>query len=312
MKTTILLSCLLALPSLSFAASDDCAKLPGQGMESKLNSKLFKSLDNIIRFGNLKGSLETLPNDTRTVRSSSSPKWLQAVGKMITHTSSTKQVQCSLTLLSDRPDKDGIIAVTAGHCVDHWLFSKGFQIGYNQVTFTSNSGKKIKRSIVEVLKVELNPGDYAIVKLNRAISRLDIQPLLSSYYHYSDLLNDEDFSQAFDAYATMAGYSADRGLGQKGKVLTYDRKCLLHGGGRGLKKGYCHAYDGASGGAVVVTVALDDVTGDIRDDLQLSGTTQHFFVGSIVGQRVGDNNSKTMFTENAHYSHLLDGILEAH
>ena len=267
------------------------------------------------------GFPDTLPDD-----SSSSPKWLAAVGRMISHTSSTDQEQCTFALLNDRPWKDGIIGVTAGHCVDHWVtFGGKFVVEYNEITFTTNSGKTIKRTITEVLKAEMNPGDYAIVKLNAYIPRTDIQPLLNSPYDFSDIMNDEEFSQEFKAFATVAGFSADKGLGQKGKVMTYHENCKLNGGARALKKGYCYAYEGASGGPVVGTVALgnyrmgdidtgfsDDNTGDIADDLQLAGTTQHFFMGSIVGGRGGDTAAKTMFTENSHYSTSLDNALAAH
>jgi len=233
---------------------------------------------------------------------------------MTSRISTTEQEQCSLTLINDRPQKDGIIGITAGHCVDHWYIDLGkFDIGHNVITFTSNSGKIIKRSIIEVLVTEMDSSvDYAIVKLDSSIARADLKPLLHSPYHYSDLIHEDDFNEQFTSYATMVGFSADQGIGQKGRVMTYDEKCQLQGGARGLKKAYCHAYGGASGGAVVVTVALNEDTGDIYDDLQLAGTTQHFFVGSIVGGRVGDNSSKTMFTENTYYYSRLIKILAAH
>lgn len=312
MKTILSLFCLLSLQNLAFASDTDCDGVCGQSIASEFNSSLFQSLANISRFSGDSAFPETLPNDPRKVRSSTSPKWLAAVGRMVSRISSTKQEQCSLTLLNDHPSKDGIIAVTAGHCVDHWRTRGKYVVGHNEITFTTNSGKTVKRSIVKVLRTEMNPADFAIVKLNKAISKNKIQPLLNSPYDYSDIMNDEDFSQKFKAFATMAGYSTDKGLGKKGKVLTYHEKCKLNGGRSGLKKGYCYTYEGASGGPVVTTVAFDEETGDISDDLQLGGTTQHLFVGSIVGGRGGDNNSKTLFTENSHYSTSLDDALAAH
>ena len=281
MKMSVVLLSLLTLQNIAFAGADDYP--------------------------------DTLPNDTRKVRSSSSPDWLEAVGRMVSHTSSTDQEQCSMTLLNNRPWKDGIIGVTAGHCVDHWRKIGGtYEVRFNEITFTSNSGKVIKRAIVEVIKTEMNPADYAIVKLNAPIPRREIQPLLNSPYHYADILNDEDFSEKFKSYAIMAGFSADKGLGKKGKVMTYDKCRAVNGGARGLKKAYCYAYEGASGGPLVSTVALNEDTGDIEDDLNLAGTTQHLFVGSIVGSRGGDDSSKTMFTEATYYFSFLDNALTRH
>lgn len=255
-----------------------------------------------------KGFPETLANDPRIVRHSSSPQWLAAVGRLVTKISATKNEQCTLSIIADSPEKDGIIAVTAGHCVDHWV-NHGedgwiYKVKQNKVVFTTNSGKTIERSIAAVLKAELNPGDFAIVKLNAPIKRTEIHPLMNAPYDYSDLMDKEMFHKPF---ATMAGYSADKNKGKKGRVLTYHKACQLNGGASGLKKGYCYSYEGASGGPVVVTVAL----GDMADELWQE-KTRSYFIGSIVGSRSGDDYSKTMFTDTTHYTRTLDKILAAH
>lgn len=249
-----------------------------------------------------------LPNDPRKVRTSSSPKWMEAVGRLENTLSSNKKEQCSLTLISDHPSKDGIIAVTAGHCVDHWVKGDGsFDVGKNEASFLSHSGKTIKRSITQVLKAETDKGDYAIVKLNASIKKSEIEPLINAPYDYSDMLDADMFGEKFKPFATMAGYSADTGKGQKGKVQTYHEGCQLNGGSSGMKKGYCYSYAGASGGAVTATVDL----GELADESWQVGK-RTYFVGSIIGARQGDDNSKTMFTETTHYSKELDGILARH
>jgi len=251
---------------------------------------------------------ETLPDDPRKIRTATSPEWLEAIGRFVSKTSDTTMEQCSLNLIADQPGKDGIIAVTAGHCIDHWAsYEGGFLIEQNEVVFKSNSGKLIQREIVAILKSEMNPGDYAIVKLNAPIKNVDIKPLLNAPYDYFDLLDEDMFGEKFKPYATMAGFSADKGLGGKGKVMTYDERCRLYGGASGRKQGFCYSYQGASGGAVAVTVAL----GDMADETwQVS--VQSYFVGSIVGARGGDDNSKTLFTETTHYTRILDHILASH
>lgn len=304
MKSLIILFSLIS--TLAFAG-DDCEGLCGQEFASELNSPLLQSLSTITKYSGT-GYPDTLANDPRKVRGTSSPKWLEAVGRLVSTKSSTEKEQCSLSVISNHPSKDGIIAITAGHCVDHWYQGgERYKVGANTVTFQSNSGKTITRSIEKVLTSRMSSGDYAIVKLNAPIKKEDIKPLISAPYDYGDLLDEEMFGEKFRPFATMAGYSADKGLGKKGKVLTYDERCRLNGGQPGNKKGYCHSYQGASGGPVVVTVDL----GEFGDDYDLYGT-QHLFVGSIVGGEGNDDNSKTMFTETSHYSQTLDKILEAH
>ncbi len=304
MKTLVLLISLLTTQAYAGA---DCEGVCGIEIAKELNSPLLQALSNITRFSG-SGYPETMANDPRKVRGASSPKWLAAVGKLISNTSATTKEQCSLTIVADAPGKDGIIAITAGHCVDHWAsVDGGFQVGHNETTFTTNSGKTIKRSITEVLKAETHQGDYAIVKLNASIKNTDIKPLLNAPYDYHDLLDEEMFGEKFKPYATMAGHSADKDKGQKGKVLTYHEDCRLNGGASGKKKGYCTSYQGASGGAVAVTVAL----GDMADETWQEGE-QTYFVGSIVGGRQGDDNSKTLFTETTHYTRTLDKILADH
>lgn len=263
---------------------------------------------------------ETLPDDPRKIRTNASPKWLEAVGRVVSEKDNGTQEQCTLSVVVNQPTKDGVIGLTAGLCVDHWITGNGeFQVEKNTVTFWSNTGEEIQRSIVEILKARMADGDYAIVKLNTRIPRRKISPLVSSPYEYSDLLDrelfgdeyedypDEIVGKVFNPYATIAGYSADTTLGQKGKVLTYHERCQLKGGGPGDKKAYCYSYQGASGGPVVVTVDLHE----FGDDYGLSGT-QHLIVGTIVGSEGNDNSSKTMWTNTGHYSQTLDRILQAH
>ncbi|MGJ8564013.1 MAG: hypothetical protein ACSHXY_10715 [Alphaproteobacteria bacterium] len=272
---------------------------------------------------------ETEPNDTRKVRSSTSPEWLQAVGRSIAVKSKTEKEGCSWSLIVDVPGKNGVIVVGAGHCVDHWyLGGEKYGIEEHQITWTTQSGKKITRHIATIFQSRMSTGDYAIAKLDRPISRFDIKPLMSAPYDYGDLLDEELFyanGEPFKPFGTMAGYSADISLGQKGKVLTYDEggegnRCQLHGGEPGNKKGYCWSYTGASGGAVAVTLYLSgDLDGDkgglfLFEDYipNVKPGPYTFWVGSIVGGEGNDGNDKTMFTESSHYSQTLDKILAAH
>ena len=264
-----------------------------------------------VAFADVGGFPETQDGDPRHVRSKSSPSWLEAIGKIVTTNGAALAEACSVSLIADSPEKDGVIIVGAGHCVDHWASGNGgFAVGKHSITWTSSGGVAVKRTVAQIIEAEMVPGDYFIAKLDASIPRTSIKPLLNAPYDYFDMLDEEIFGVEaggpFDPYATMAGFSADTGLGQKGEVLTYHERCRLNGGERGLKQGYCYSYSGASGGPVVVTAALDDMS-----DEEWQTGTQNYFVGSIVGARSSDN-SKTMFTEATHYATTLDSILATH
>ena len=278
-------------------------------------------------FAMAEGYPETIANDTRLVRTSDSPAWLAAVGRQITNLGNKKFRGCSLSIIADQIGKDGIVVAGAGHCITQWHQGSGkYEIGEHSVTFVSNSGERIVRRIKKILASEMNPGDYFIGILDKAIPYTDIRPLLNAPYDYTDMLQ---FPFRTEAY--MAGYSADKDLGQKGNALTYDNCARLNGGASGMKKAYCHSYKGASGGPVVITLDFSKVGNKwnpyvndkdewegIEDDLfewfqedipAIKKTEYAFFVGTIVGGRPGDDNSRTLFTETTHYSKTLTKIL---
>lgn len=251
---------------------------------------------------------KTLSNDPRQIQSEISPDWLAAAGRLTTLIRINKLEQCTLSLVADGLDKNGIIGVTAGHCVDHWHQPDGtFIVGSNTVTFKTNSGTILSRSIIDVMTAEIAPGDYAIVKLDAPIPRQFIQPLINSPFDYQDLLDEQLFSQTFKPYATLAGHSSDLDLGQKGTVLTYHERCQLNGGIPGNKTSNCTSYIGASGGPVVITVDL----GEYGTEIGIPGI-QHLFVGSVIGGSQINDFAKTAFTENTYYFEKLNNILDMH
>lgn len=279
-----------------------------QHSEHEHTYNVLKSLSGTIHFtGN--GYPEMDLGDTRKVRKSSSPGWLEAVGRIISVKSESKAQQCTLTLITDHPEKDGIIGVTAGHCVAHWAKSEGtYDVGSNSVTFKNKKGNKITRSISEVILAEMSEADYAIVKLDSSVDKLEISPLIASIYTYRTLLATDVNANGFLPFATMAGYSRDNGIGKRGSVLTYDEKCQLNGGTSKIKLGLCYTYPGASGGAVAVTV-------DLHEDMSLwdwQVGARTYFVGSIIGSFAGANNGETTFTPITYYIKELERVLANH
>ncbi|MDX2350381.1 MAG: hypothetical protein QNK32_08330 [Porticoccus sp.] len=295
----------------------------------------------------------TEEGDTRQVRSASSPKWLAAVGRqvVVTRTETTlKKLQCSLTLIADQIGKDGIIVVGAGHCglamyqvvtnpnPEAWHAGPGAdRLGRSSdrcwspcmemvsspedsVTFWTNSGEKIVRKIDVVFAQSLPAGgnaDYFIGRLDKAIPYSKIKPLLNAPWDYSDLLDKEMWyanDEPFAPFGTMAGYSADITIGEKGKVLTYDLCEAVNGGGSGRKKAYCWSYEGASGGPLAITLYLSKEMQEWMDDFTnyLPVGEHTFWAGNIFAGEGGDNHSRTLFTDSSFHTRILDPILEAH
>ncbi|PKG82036.1 hypothetical protein CXF85_16045 [Colwellia sp. 75C3] len=206
--------------------------------------------------------------DDRKVRSSSSPKWMEAVGKLNVDGVKT----CTLTLVEEDEDKDSRIAITAYHCIDIVLGNKNKELN---ATFTSNSGKVIKATA----KV-LNHGggdlhDWAILLLDKTISKEDVRPLLISGESVVSLREGVEDGDYENLVETAVGHSADatRSLGNKGKNLTYDNDCKInmdqnnYSSSRWAKD--CDIYPGASGGAYVTSITFDD------------GETEHYISGII-------------------------------
>lgn len=258
-----------------------------------------------------------MPGDTREVRGSDSPKWLEAVGRINTAKGNGRYA-CSISLVADRYGKNGSIGVTAGHCLSHWINGDGtFTPNEHNVVWASSNGEKVTRRIAEVYALETHKADFAIVRFNKPVPRQSIQPLIVAPWDYRDLLDPENLEPG--AFGTMAGYSADTGKGQRGEVLTYDRCERLNGGVSGQIMGFCHAYRGASGGAVVVTVNVPDpsVGGDrgmnaeILMDMNdtIKPGKHHFWVGSILGGRTNKVANRNLFTEATYHREILDPIL---
>lgn len=249
--------------------------------------------------------------DSRKVRDANSPKWLEAVGRLQIAYGNNPPT-CTLTLLTDNPENDGIIGITPFHCIKHWQvngskFDLGGNTRYqdydniskNVILFTRKNGTKIFRHIAEVIHFEEFPGDFAIVKLNRAIPRVIIQPLLVTVNSYSDLMKREG------SFASLAGYSADRALGSNGKNMTYHENCKLDEGTMYQAVAHCYSFQGASGGTVTVTTKYSQVvTLDSGDVVHLQGT-QNYFVGHGIGGNLHDVESTTKFVPHTHYQDKL-------
>lgn len=262
----------------------------------------------------------TITGDLRQIRSANSPPWLAAVGRLVSFYRLNTLEQCSVSLISNQPGKDSDIAITAAHCIDHWP-QQGDKIQpySNLVTFLSLSGEEIEREIIEVVQQEKSPADYAIVRLDSAIPYQLIAPLIRSPYDYRNLLFQRLFQESAPHFASLAGYSSDITLGNRGKRLTYHERCQLFSGPPGQQSSNCISYRGASGGPIVVTIDLgqDPLAGIAQQDIEKKPTTvpltgkQHLFVGSVNGGHKRFEYTQTLFTEVTYYLPALEQILNS-
>lgn len=201
------------------------------------------------------------PDDNRSVRTASSPKWLAAVGRfqtqwVVSETATQRKLDgkdCSISLVNLLV-ADSVAGITAGHCAVKIMdFSPESYDPKNpvidpdvrqSVTFTTRNGKQIDRKISKIHYIAVSPRkDVAVVEFDRPVPVKDIEPLivrtLEKAYtweyktHKPDGTpikgHDNPFDDIIDrSYPTtygVAGYSGDTGKGRYGEVMTYNYPC---------------------------------------------------------------------------------------
>ena len=186
-----------------------------------------------------------IQTDTRKVFNAQSPDFLESYGKFMVNGIQ----RCTANIVSDDNSKDSFIVTTAEHCIKK-------NTDKFSVIFTKKNGRKIKRNL-SLLTVN-KKNDYAILKLNRVILNSQIKPLsiAKNFYDVWEEADDEDYELTI----TVAGFSGDEYIGEKGKVLTYDQDCeLIREDNSYTAVTNCTAYKGASGGAMVISyIDYDD------------------------------------------------------
>jgi hypothetical protein len=196
------------------------------------------------------------------------PGWLLAVGSLQVPGIRVHQgyrrhhrEDCSATLLASRSGQKANTIITAWHCLEHYEdLSK-------PITFTLLKGMD-GEWVTQARRLDDGGGmhsDWAILRLQQAVSA---ERVLALEAHPARADPERSI--------TMAGYSRDEGLGEKGERLTYDPACRIVHQGRRDSDSDCLAYRGASGGAVV----------------QLSDEGQPLFAGVISR---GDSESLSIF-----------------
>jgi hypothetical protein len=143
---------------------------------------------------------------------------------------------CSATLvtLPGRVEADTI--VTAWHCLE--LYKDLSQpISFTLATI---SGELLQRQARRLVDGGGMHADWAILRLHPAVLAQEVAALLI-HPQMADPKRP----------VTMAGFSRDKGIGDEGRVLTFDPACAMTAQERGLGETDCTAFKGASGGAVM-------------------------------------------------------------
>lgn len=181
--------------------------------------------------------------DTRLVFSSETHGWLRAVGKLQVpgqrhHAGHQAHYveDCSATLVTRHGRSQADTIITAWHCLQ-WYGDLSKSITF---TVMSISGEPLQR---QAYRLEDGGGihaDWAIMRLHNPVQAAQVAALVV----HPEAANPQ-------RPVTMAGFSKDDGIGERGLVLTFDPDCAITAQDRHLGDTDCTAFKGASGGAVI-------------------------------------------------------------
>lgn len=201
--------------------------------------------------------LNMAKKDRRELVGDDAPIWTKSIGRLIipkkiTRISKRKYKtnfgKCSATLVSDGSYNKLRIIITASHCLTNYNETAGELrfviknrrgvVDYRRVSIYKDSNFNIKK-----LKTTT---DYAILILDKPISKKDIKPMLITKDSFTTLQKNNK-----KHFASLAGYSSD--IGDFGSSLTYDKRCKVKYFDKMYGASNCIGYKGASGGPIVMT-----------------------------------------------------------
>jgi len=216
--------------------------------------------------------------DNRQAFTGAMMPWLRAVGRLQVPAQRHRDGRtthyledCSATLvaLPGRDEADTI--VVAWHCLELYR-DLSRPIVY---TAQTASGDRLEREARRLADGGGMHADWAILRLRRAVPNRQVAAL-----------NPLPVRADPGVRVTMAGYSRDERLGQRGQVLTFDADCSITSQRAGAAETDCSAFKGASGGAVV----------------QLSGTGEPRLCG-VISQ--GDGAGRSTYAALHDFRHRL-------
>jgi len=180
--------------------------------------------------------------DSRKAFSATSPSWLRSVGKLTVPGSRWQDGRrqhyiedCTATLVDLPGASKNRWIITAWHCLEHYADLS------RRIVFSlpHSAQPSLSRDATVVAGGNSMHEDWALLRLDHPVDPAQAPPMALGA------------ASGVSATVSMAGFSRDEGLGQRGAVLTYDEHCrLVRKHGRDFQTN-CTAFKGASGGPVV-------------------------------------------------------------
>lgn len=193
--------------------------------------------------------------DKRKIRTSNSPGYLNATGKLITTFSNGDQSLCSANLVDTQINRASRILLTAEHCFST-TNTKGERLPSIEpvhIIWTTQVGEQqlVRNAFI---RHKDKATDTAVLSLDISIAFSEIKPLFLATNLFEKNLGR--IISDFESTASLVGYSSDEKKGQYGKILTYTEAINAKGVvaakdevGRDMFKISAVSYGGASGGA---------------------------------------------------------------
>lgn len=240
--------------------------------------------------------------DKRKIKDSSSPAYLDAIGRIKIYFTNGKVAGCTGSLISTQYGSSSRVIQSAAHCFGNTETSTDFSI--KKITWESKL--KSGENILKVLKKEEvdYKTDIAILTTSEKIPFVKIKPFLLE----TEVEEYPDFLISYADEFVAAGHSADTDKGDGGKNLTYDdtlkRRTVNRSGNRNDPIIETVTYGGASGGPLLVSI-------DLSEDGVKNPHGQMYIIGSLIGG-VGEStqydNNNVKGSTQAMYSNYFNII----
>lgn len=212
--------------------------------------------------------------DKRQKKTSLSPNFLNAVGRLVMTYANGDTGICTAELVSLAPGSPSRSLISGAHCLNGDV---------KKITWetTTNDGRRIRRKVTPEFSDSRN--DIAVLSLSKTIPFEQITPLLidSDRRESLDSLNESEAKSY-----TVAGFSSDSIYGENGERLTYhadiptsDLKVYSE---RTAVKTV--TYGGSSGGALIADM-----------DLSKHGIKNPYRQKYLVGTLLGSSDGATKF-----------------
>jgi len=218
-----------------------------------------------------------LESDKRKEKNSSSPDYLDAVGKIVMVMSGGYKTQCSGSLISTKHSESSRVIASAAHCFGNTKTKQKYNLTSIKWVVKLKSGKTIEEKLT--LRDYNYDEDVAILTLDSKIPFTTIKPLLIE----TEVQETSKNLISYGDKTIVAGYSLNPGIGSFGEKLTYDDTLSYSELSRleDPKNSYnpilrTVTYGGASGGALIVDIDLSE------DDVE-NPYHQKFLAGTLIG-----------------------------